>query len=146
MLNFNFKEMKTSTSFLFALQEEKQEPMCSRLETLFMGVEHQINFFSDGKRMVADVVYTDFLPVITIKEVVRKMLPESFHLSIHREYSPKVIATFLYEEFCRNNIAIIDCINGSLEAQPIRQFVNDRLDMYTADINVQENKQKIKSN
>ena len=111
-------------------QEAKQEPgLSARLDTLFMGVKHQINFFPDGNTcMVADVTYTDFLPLDVVKGIIRKMLPKSFHLSIHREYSPKVISAFLYQEFCENNVGIIDCINGSLEARSIRQFVNDRLD------------------
>lgn len=56
------------------------------------------------------------------------MLPSTFCLTVCREYSPQIIAETLYKEFRKNDVGVIDCINGSLEARPIRQFVNDILD------------------
>lgn len=101
----------------------------SCIESLFCGVEHNIDFFPlKNSCMIVDVTYTDYLPVSSIKEVIRKMLPKSYRLSIHREYSPEIIALFLYREFCENNVGIVDCISGSLDACSIREFVNNRLD------------------
>lgn len=108
---------------------EQESSLSLRLEFFFMGIEHKINFYSyNQKKTVVDVVYTDFLPVRIVKGIIRKMLPSTFCLTVCREYSPRIIAETLYKEFRKNDVGVIDCINGSLEARPIRQFVNDILD------------------
>lgn len=108
---------------------EQESSLSLRLESFFMGIEHKINFYSyNQKKTVVDVVYTDFLPVRIVKGIIRKMLPSTFCLTVCREYSPRIIAETLYKEFRKNDVGVIDCINGSLEARPIRQFVNDILD------------------
>lgn len=100
----------------------------SCIEYLFFGVKHNVVFFSPNKScMIVDVTYTDFLPVSFVKEMICKMLPKSYSLSIHREYSSEIIAMFLYKEFCENNVGIVDCVNGSIDACSIREFVNNRL-------------------
>lgn len=116
--------MNTTTT-----EAEQGTNLTSQIGDLFQNIEHKIRLYSYGKkRTVVDVIYTDFLPVKVVKELIRKMLPSSFSLSIHREYSNHAIKIALYDEFCKNSMRIINCIDGSYETCSIRQFINDKLD------------------
>lgn len=110
-------------------EAEQGTILATQIGTIFQNIEHKVSLYTYGrKRTVVDVIYTDFLPVKKVKDLIKKLIPSSFSLCVHREYSTQAIKIALYDEFCKNRVGIIDCINGSLEACSIRQFINDKLD------------------
>lgn len=116
-------------SMPISVEIEKQEAVLkSKIGNVLMDTEHEIYFYSKKrKNIVADIIYTDFLPISKVKEIVCKLLPTSFEVNIYRKYSYNVITKELYNAFCKNDIAILECIDGELISYSIKQFINKQL-------------------
>lgn len=108
-------------------REEQETALKSKIGAV-LDTEHEIYFYSLKKRnIVADIIYTDFRPTDKVKEMVCKLLPASFEIRLHRKYSYQVITQELFKAFCKNDIAILECINGELISYSIKQFIYKQL-------------------
>lgn len=109
---------------------QKESNIEEQIKTLFAETTYSIDYFlSDKQSETIDITYTDFLPLYTVKKLLSKILPKTIKLCLHRQYSDRFVNKVLFDEFKKNNVGVIDCINGSIEAKPIREFVNDRLEI-----------------
>ena len=55
-------------------------------------------------------------------------LPKEVHVALKREYSDKAVAKVLLDEYKRNRVAVVDCYNGELRPQTIKDFVGKALE------------------
>lgn len=109
---------------------QKESNIEEQIKTLFAETTYSIDYFlSDKQNETIDITYTDFLPLYTVKKLLSTILPKTIKLCLHRQYSDRFVNKVLFDEFKKNNVGVIDCINGSIEAKPIREFINDRLEI-----------------
>lgn len=109
---------------------QKESNIEEQIKTLFAETTYSIDYFlSDKQSETIDITYTDFLPLYTVKKLLSTILPKTIKLCLHRQYSDRFVNKVLFDEFKKNNVGVIDCINGSIEAKPIREFINDRLEI-----------------
>ncbi len=77
-----------------------------------------------GGGLSAMVVYTDFFSEHLVGKMLSDAVPKEVHVVLRREYSDKAVAKVLLDEYRRNRVAVVDCYNGELRPQTIRDFVN----------------------
>lgn len=93
------------------------------IENLFDEVDHTVDWFEVDKKVGIQVTYTDFLSYNTIERMLRSIVPGNVKIILKRELSDMAVARFLMREYKKNDIGIVDCINGSLMVEPIRDFI-----------------------
>lgn len=71
----------------------------------------------------AMVVYTDFFSEHLVGKMLVDSVPQEVHVILKREYSDKAVAKVLLDEYKRNRVAVVDCYNGELRPQTIKDFV-----------------------
>lgn len=109
---------------------QKESNFQEQIKSLFSETTYSIDYFlNDKQNEMVDITYTDFLPIYIVKKLLSEIFPKTIKLCLHRQYSDLFVSKVLYNEFKKNNVGVIDCINGSIEAKPIREFINDRLEM-----------------
>lgn len=103
--------------------------ICLALDKFFNEVPYSLEW---GKarngRLGVIITYTDFMSEALVKNILRDIIPSEVHFVLKREYSDAAIAKILLEEYKHNRSAMVDCFNGSLVTEPIRIFVNRKLD------------------
>lgn len=104
-------------------QKEDYFNINTAIENLFDEVEHTVDWFSVGKKVGIQITYTDFLSYRTTEKMLRSIIPADIKIILKRELSDTAVARFLIREYKKNDIGIVDCINGSITAEPIRDFV-----------------------
>lgn len=108
-------------------QEEDYFNINEAIENLLDEVDHTVDWFQVGKRVGIQVTYTDFLSYSTVERMLHSIVPENIKIILKRELSDVAVARFLIREYKKNDIAIVDCINGSIVAEPIRDFIRRKL-------------------
>ena len=81
-----------------------------------------------GGGLSAMVTYTDFFSEHLVGKMLGDAVPKEVHVVLKREYSDKAVAKVLLDEYRRNRVAVVDCYNGELRPQTIRDFVNRTLE------------------
>ena len=74
------------------------------------------------------VVYTDFFSEHLVGQMLSDAVPKEVHVVLRREFSDKAVAKVLLDEYNRNRVAVVDCYNGELRPQTIKDFVNKALE------------------
>lgn len=76
----------------------------------------------------AMVTYVDFFSEHLVGKMLMDAVPKEVHVVLKREYSDKAVAKVLLDEYKRNRVAVVDCYNGELRPQTIKDFVNKALE------------------
>ena len=98
------------------------------LEKFFAETEHGFEWAQarNGTWGVT-VTYADFLSEAMAMRMLAELVPKGVRVVLKRVYSDKVIASLLLKEYKRNFVGVVDCPNGSLTTEPIRNFVHRKL-------------------
>lgn len=104
-------------------QKEDYFNVNTAIENLFGEVEHTVDWFSVENKTGIQITYTDFLSYRTVEKILHTIIPADIKIILKRELSDMAVARFLISEYKKNDIGIVDCINGSLIAEPIRDFI-----------------------
>jgi hypothetical protein len=81
-----------------------------------------------GGGLSAMVTYTDFFSEHLVGKMLGDAVPKEVYVVLKREYSDKAVVKVLLDEYKRNRVAVVDCYNGELRPQTIRDFVNRALE------------------
>lgn len=95
-----------------------------KLEKFFGSVEHEL-FWAKARngKLGVMITYKDFLSVGLLRQMLKDIVPSDIHVNLKREYSDKVLARTLLDEFKKNRIGVVDCYGGSVVTEPIRAYV-----------------------
>lgn len=106
-----------------------RQELVSILDKFFEGTSYTVvvERRTDG-RLSAMVVYTDFFSEHLVGKMLADTLPKEVHVALKREYSDKAVEKVLLDEYKRNRVAVVDCYNGELRPQTIKDFVNKALE------------------
>lgn len=106
-----------------------RQEMVSVLDRFFEGTPYTVVFErrKDGG-LSAMVVYTDFFSEHLVGKMLADVVPKEVHVALKREYSDKAVSKVLLDEYKRNKVAVVDCYNGELRPQTIRDFVDKALE------------------
>ena len=106
-----------------------RQELVSIFDKFFEGTSHTVVFERrTGGGLSAMVVYTDFFSEHLVGQMLSDAVPKEVHVVLRREFSDKAIAKVLLDEYKRNRVAVVDCYNGELRPQTIRDFVNRALE------------------
>lgn len=104
-------------------QKEDYFNVNTSIENLFDEVEHTIDWFTVGEKVGAQITYTDFLSCRTVERLLHSIVPDNIKIILKREFSDTAVARLLIYQYKKNEVGIVDCINGSITAEPIRDYV-----------------------
>lgn len=104
-------------------QKEDYFNVNTSIENLFDEVEHTIDWFTVGKKVGVQITYTDFLSCRTVERLLHSIVPDNIKIILKRELSDTAVARFLIHQYKKNEVGIVDCVNGSIIAEPIRDYV-----------------------
>ena len=106
-----------------------RQELISILDKFFEGTSYTVMFEQrKGGGLRAMVVYTDFFSEHLVGKMIADAVPKELHVVLKREYSDKAVAKVLLDEYRRNRVAVVDCYNGELRPQIIKDFVNKSLE------------------
>lgn len=106
-----------------------RQELVSLLDKFFEGTSYSLVFGRNKEgRLDAMVVYVDFLSEHLVGKMLADAIPKEVHVVLKREYSDKAVAKVLLDEYRRNRVAVVDCYNGELRPQTIRDFVGRALE------------------
>lgn len=106
-----------------------RQELVSLLDKFFEGTSYSLVFGRNKEgRLDAMVVYVDFLSEHLVGKMLADAIPKEVHVALKREYSDKAVAKVLLDEYRRNRVAVVDCYNGELRPQTIRDFVGRALE------------------
>lgn len=106
-----------------------RQELVSILDKFFEGTPYTVVFERrTAGGLSAMVVYTDFFSEHLVGKMLSDAVPKEVHVVLKREYSDKAVARVLLDEYKRNRVAVVDCYNGELRPQTIRDFVNRSLE------------------
>ncbi len=106
-----------------------RQELVSILDKFFEGTSYTVvvERRTDGG-LSAMVVYTDFFSEHLVGQMLSDAVPKEVHVVLRREFSDKAVAKVLLDEYKRNRVAVVDCYNGELRPQTMRDFVNRALE------------------
>lgn len=74
------------------------------------------------------ITYTDFFSERLTSQMLRDIIPDSIQMSLKRVYSDTAVSRILLNEYKKNRVAVVDCYEGRLDPETIRDFVTRKLD------------------
>ena len=105
------------------------QDIIARLDGFFKEIPYKVewNTRADGK-VSAVIVYTDFFSEHLVGQMLVDVMTEGTPFELKRTYSDKAVAQVLLNEYRKNRVAVVDCYNGELCPETIRDFVTRKLD------------------
>lgn len=105
------------------------QEIIARLDKFFGTVPYSVEWAKGRSgRLGAVITYTDFLSEQLAAKMMSEFMPKEVKVVLKREYSDRAISKILLQEYRKNRIAVVDCYGGELRAEPVRVFVNGKLD------------------
>lgn len=107
----------------------EQEEIKKIIGDLFRDVPYHLGVCMDARKghLCLLLSYEDFLSEATLKGLLNPILSKKTKVVITRKFSDAAVAAFLLRRYKENDVAVVDCCNGSLVAEPISRFVYNRL-------------------
>lgn len=101
----------------------------ARLDGFFKETPYKVEWGvrPDGKP-VALIVYMDFFSEHLLRQMIAGVMPDGTEFELKRTYSDKAVSQILLNEYKKNRVAVVDCYNGELCPETIRDFVSRKLD------------------
>lgn len=104
------------------------QDIIARLDGFFKETPYKVEWdrHFDGK-ITAVVVYTDFFSEHLLRKMLVDVMPAGMEFEVKRTYSDKAVSQILLNEYKKNRVAVVDCYNGELCPETIKDFVSRKL-------------------